>query len=383
MSVARDLQALLGSAENTAALREIYARVIERILAELAAGVTRPGMARAREVLAKVRELAAQLDPRKDGAVRRWIQSEFAKAYYLGDAAAIEGIEAARGRAPEARGNLVPIPTGAFTAINQLQLRATVAALSDRLHDVQRQILTKAGLFVRRTQLVFAQDAEVRSHIVGGIIRGQTHREVATDIARTILTGKLSPAAAQRMRDAGFAGDLELFRQIGHGQMVTVGQKTMDVRNYSDLVARTMAAEAHRIGTVTRLQQSGINHVRISRHQQAVEDECTLYAGRVFYVGAGVDALGFPSLRDVAGSGPPWHPHCAHVVEAWVAALKPQSTIDAAREDAGLLPAAAFGTSVKEARQLVEVLKKTGRLVAVAPKGAQDVKHEPPKKGAA
>ncbi len=382
MSVARELQALLASAANVAALEEHYARVIDQILREVAAGVTRPGAARARDTLIRIRELARKLDPRRDSAIRRWIQEEFPKFYYLGDDQAVDGIERARASAAAHLVGIVPEASRAFTAINQLQLRAQVAALTDRLSDVHRQILTRASLVVRRTQLVFSQDVEVRQHVIGGIIRGQTHREVANDIARTILTGKVTPAAAERMRQAGFAGDVELFKQLAKGITITVGGWTGTVRAYAALTARTMGADVHRVGLTTRLQQSGINHVRISRHQQAEEDECTLYAGRIFFVGAGEDPLGFPSLRDVPNSGPPWHPNCAHVIEPWVAALKPQPSIDAARADAGLLPAGAFGKSTKEVRELVEVLRKTGKLDAIAPKGSSDIKP-PEKKGAA
>ena len=374
MSVARELQALLASAENVSALEEHYARVVDQILREVAAGVSRPGAARARDTLIRIRELARKLDPRRDNAIRKWINEEFPKFYYLGDDSAVDGIESARANAAADLAGVVPEPNQAFTAVNQLQLRAQVAALTDKLSDAHRQILSRAGLVVRRTQLVFSQDVEVRQHVIGGIIRGQTHREVANDIARTILTGKVSPAAAARMREAGFAGDVALFQELAKGIQITVGGWKGSVRAYAALVARTMGAETHRVGQITRLQQSGIDHVRISRHQQAEEDECTLYAGQVFYVGAGEDPLGFPSLQTVPSGGPPWHPHCAHVTEPWVAALKPQTTIDAARANAGLLPQSAYGISVKEARQLVEVLRKTGKLDAIAPKGISDIK---------
>ncbi|MGH9462008.1 MAG: phage minor capsid protein [Vicinamibacteria bacterium] len=382
MSVSRELQSLLASAENVAALEEQYARSIDRILQELAQGITRPGAARARETLLRIRELAQRLDPRRQNAVRRWLEDEFPKFYYLGDDAAARGIDQARGAAAPERRGLVGEPSTGFTALNQLQLRAQVAALTDRLSDVHRQILIKSGLVVRRTQLVFSQDAEIREHVIGGIIRGETHREVANDIARTILTGKVSPAAAERMRQAGFAGDVALFEQLGRRELVTVGKKTMDVRVYANLVARTMGAETHRVGMITRLQQNEINHVRISRHQQTEEDECTLYAGRVFYVGPGEDPLGFPSMNTIPSGGPPWHPNCAHVVTPFVVAAKPPAAVEAALEDINRLPGGAFAVSAKEARELVEVLREAGKLEEIAPKGAADVKP-PPKKGAA
>jgi hypothetical protein len=382
MSVARDLLSLLASAANLAALDEIYARVIDRILREVASGVTRPGAARARETLIRIREIARDIDPKRDGALRRWIYEEFPNAYYLGDDAAVQGIRSQTERAAPERAQGFPEPRTAFTPINQIQLRAQVAAITDKLSDLQRQILSRATGVVRRTQLVFAQDAEVRQHVIGGIIRGQTHRQVATDIARTILTGKVSPAAAARMAQAGFAGDVETWKQMAKGYQIQVGGWKGSVRAYVALTARTMQADLHRVGMVVRLQQNNISHVRISRHQQDKVDECTLYAGQVFYVGPGVDPLGFPSLRSIPNGGPPWHPNCAHVTEAFVVGVKPETAVKAALENVQRLPAPAFGRTVKEVRELVEVLRKTGKLDGIAPKGSADIKPQPPKEAA-
>jgi len=381
MSTARDLQSLLSSAENLAALDALYERTIDQILAEVAAGVTRPGAARARETLIRIRELATRLDPRRDSAVRRWIYVEFPNAYYLGDEAAVSGLESQVKRAAEERAAAFPEIRTAFTALNQLQLKAQIAALTDRLSDVHRHILSRAGIAVRRTQLVFSQDAEVREHVIGGIIRGQTHREVATDIARTILTGQVPPAAAARMREAGFAGDVETWKQMSKGFQMTVGGWTGSARAYANLTARTMQAELHSVGMITRLQQNSINHVRISRHQQAKADVCTLFAGRVYYIGPGTDPMGFPSIKTIPGGHFPPHPNCAHVMEPFVVAVKSPEAVAAALGDAQRLPKKFTAISTKEANELVGAMNEAA-LNEIAPKGTADVKP-PERRGAA
>jgi len=353
MAAARELQSLLASAENAAALEGYYERTVRRILQELAGGVSQPGAARARELLMKIRDLARMIDPRRDSPVRRWIQGEFPKAFLLGDRAAIRQVKEILREVPPEKWDLVGEPAVGFTAVNQTALRAITASLTDRLSDIQRQVLTTAGLLVRRTQLVFQQDAEVREHIVSGIIRGATGREISDDIARAILTGQVSPAAAERLRQAGFAGNLELYKQLSAGQFITVGKARMSVRVYANLVARTMSREAHSIGTRVRLQQQGIDHVRVSETMPLKPDICSLILGQIYFIGPGEDPLGFPSLKEIPGGQFPPHPNCRHVLEPWVAVLKSESQVAAARATSDLVPDQFFGTNLDEAAELV------------------------------
>ena len=226
------------------------------------------------------------------------------------------------------------------------------------MSDIHRQILTTAGLTVRRTQLVFQQDAGIREQVVGGIIRGSSGREISDDIARLILEGKSNPEGLKRLRENGFQNDLiDLYGRLSKGEMVKVGARNFSVRSYANLTARTMLREAHKVGTVVRLQQNGVDHVQISKHAQEKPDVCTAFAGRVYYVGPEAeDPLGFPPLKSITNGGPPFHPNCAHVTQPYVAVLKSQTNVGAAREESDLLPRRFFGKTAAEVTELVEAL---------------------------
>jgi hypothetical protein len=375
VAASRELQAFLSSDGVVAALDRHYARVIERILQELAAGISRPGASRARDLLITLRDLVAQLDPKKDSFVRTWIRERLPQAFILGDKSAVRQVREELEKVTAEKRALVGDLNRSFTAVNTLALRAIVAAMEDRLVDAARQVLTTSSFAIRRTQLILHQDQAVREAVTGGIIRGAAGREISDDIARIILTGEADREALQRLRARGFQSDsIALYKRLSEGQFIKVGDRNFNVRAYANLVARTMPREAHRVGTVVRLQQNGIDHVRISQHKQVEIDECTPFAGRVYYIGPlPQDPLGFPHLKQVTNGGPPWHPHCIHVVEPFVAVLKPQSAIDAARADAELLPRRFLGKTAAEVRDLVHALDEN-ELKAIAPKGMGDIK---------
>jgi hypothetical protein len=371
MANPRDLLALLASAENTAALEAIYDRVVDRILRELAAGVSRPGAGRARDLLIRLREIAAEIDPTKDSQVRRWIQRELPKAFILGDKTAVQEIrQQLEDAVAEPRAAFGEI-NRSFVALNTLQLRTLAATMTDRLSSVHRQVLETAGLVVRRTQLILQQDQEVREAIVSGIIRGTSQRQRSNDIARVILTGKAAPDVVARLRQAGFAGEIELYKQVGRGELITVGKRRMKVRAYSNLVSKTMSREAASVSTVVRLQQNGVNHVQVSSNRPERADVCTLILGQVYYIGPGEDPLGFPSLKEIPGGHFPPHPNCRHTLKAWVAALKREPEIQRARRLAGLVPDRFFGKTTSEVEDLVHALSDD-ELRKIAPAAYDD-----------
>jgi hypothetical protein len=363
MALARDLLILLASDTNVAALERLYFRVIERVLRELAAGVSRAGAARARETLIRIRQLAAALDPRRDSLVRDWIRRELPKAFILGDIAAARELERqlADAGADSAEGIKV---NRAFGAVNQTQLGILVATMIAKLEDAHRQILQTAGMVIRNTQLRAQTNAEVRAHVVDGIVRGLTGREVSNAIAKAILTGRISPEDAARLRAAGHAGDLELYRQLSEGKLITVGGRRFDVRAYANLVARTMSREAASVATVLRLQQSGVGHIQVSETMPLEPDVCSLVAGNVYYIGEGADPLGFPAYASMPGGKLGLHPHCRHVPLPFVAVRKPEPFIDELRANV-FASRDFFGTSSSEASRRVHELVKSGGIAAL------------------
>ncbi|HKS17045.1 MAG TPA: phage minor capsid protein [Planctomycetota bacterium] len=358
MASSRELTSLLSSADVVAALEGHYERAIERIIRELARGVSRPGSARAQELLGRIRELAKEINPNRDSKIRRWIEDNVPDAFILGDKSAVRQLrEELQDASPAARQEFGDL-NRAFTSMNSTALRAITASMKDSLNSIHQQILTTSQNVVRRTQLVFQQDAAVRDAVVSGLIRGGSGRELSDDIATIILKGKESAESLQNLRQNGFQNDtIDLYDRLSKGQFLRVGERNFSVRAYANLTARTMLREAHKVGTKVRLQQNGVDHIRISKHAQDKPDVCTPFAGRVFYIGAEeADPLGFPPLKSITNGGPPFHPNCAHVLEPYVAVLKTQNAVDVALEDADALPRRFFAKSAAEVTELVEVL---------------------------
>lgn len=381
MALSRDLLILLASDGNVAALERLYVQAIARILEELAAGVTRAGAGRARDTLIRIRELAAELNPRRDSQVRDWIRRELPKAFILGDKATAR--EAARqlAEAGAERVGDVKVNT-AFTAVHSTALSAMVATMTARLEDAHRQILQTAGFVVRNTQLKAQTNQEVKEHIVDGIIRGREGRKVSNDIARAILTGKLSPEAVQRLRQAGHAGDIELYKALADGQFITVGKRRFDVRAYANLVARTMSREAASNAAVLRLQQSEIWHIQVSPAMPTEPDVCSLVAGNVYYIGAGEDPLGFPAYSSMPGGKLGLHPHCRHVPMPWVAALKPKPATEELLDNV-FAAESFFGASSTEASKRIRELVKSGGIAAIQKFNPRLFGLKPPARGRA
>jgi len=363
MGISRDLLVLLGSDRNVAELERLYARTIDSILRELAAGVSRAGAGRARDTLIRIRQLAAKINPRADSQVRDWIRRELPKAFILGDKDTARDVLATLAQAGAESVAGVRVSDG-FSGASNAQLNILIATMTARLEEIHRQVLQTAGFVIRNTQLKAQANQEIRQTIVDGIVRGKTGRDVSNDIAKAILTGKVSPDAAERLRAAGHAGDIELYKQLSEGQFITVGKKRMDVRAYSNLVAKTMTREAATVATVARLQQSGVNHIQVSMTMPTDPDVCALIAGNVYYVGAGADPLGFPSYTIMPGGKIPAHPHCRHVAMPFVAALKTEPLLDSLRGNV-FAAESFFGTDSSEASKRIGVLVKAGGVAAI------------------
>lgn len=356
MAASRELQSLLASSDTISALDRYFKRTIERILRDLAAGVSRPGAARAAELLRTIQDIAATINPNVASPLRTWIRKHVPEAYILGDKSAVRQLgEQLQGATSQQRADFGPL-NRAFTPVNSTSLRAIAGTFKDRMSDIYRQVLTTSGLAVRRTQLVFQQDAGIREQVVSGIIRGASGRQLSDDIARVILDGRGNAAALRRLRENGFQNDtIDLYDRLSRGEFITVGKRNFSVRTYANLTSRTMLREAHKVGTVVRLQQNGVDHVQISKHAQDKPDVCTAFAGRVFYVGAlPQDPLGFPPLKSITNGGPPFHPNCAHVAQPYVVPLKGQKAVDSAREASAQLTARFFGKTAAEVTEVVE-----------------------------
>lgn len=356
MAADRELRGFLNQANVTSALEAHYQRILDRILRELAAGVSRPGGARTAELVRTVRQLINELDPKRDSFVRDWIKKNIPRAFVLGDRAATRELqnqlESAASGSAENFGNI----NRTFTGVNQTAMRAITAAMEETLGGAADQMRSNLGLFIRKTQQVLVSEPAIRNVTVSGIIRGSTFRQRSDEIAAVLLGKKITPQIKKDLSEIGFRAEhFNDFERIARGEMITAGARKFNVRDYANLVARTQTREAHKVGTVVRLQSNGINHVRVSVHAQDMKDECSPFAGRVFYVGPlALDPLGFPSLKSIPNGGPPFHPNCKHVIEPFVVAFKTQEKVDAERQASQAIPRILFGKTASEVRKLVK-----------------------------
>jgi len=365
------LRALLGEADTVAALEAIYERQVQRILLELSQGITRPGADRAVELLVRLRTLIADLDPSRESAVRSWIERNIPSAFVLGDDQATEEVRAELAQASaEDRAAFGHLVTG-FTAVSDQQMRAIAALMEETLGSAAEQIRRTVGIAVQRTQLALPTDAAVREASIGAIVRGASGRQLSDDIAGIILEGKAGPDALARLQKLGFRPDLvELYQRLSKGQFININGRNYDVRKYANLVGRTMMREAITKGAILRLQANGVDHIRISLHDQQEADVCTIYAGRIYYIGQGEDPVGFPAYTSIPSI--PLHPHCTHGVEAYPMQFKSPTQVQADLADAALLPDDWYGQGAGAITKKVHELTYSG-LVAIAPRGAAHV----------
>lgn len=374
MAAANELRGLLNNKRTLSALDRHVRRTLDQIGRELAAGVSKPGAARARSLVKRMRELSDRLDPKKKGFVRDWIRENAPRAFVLGDRAATRQLrEDLQKTSTEKRADFGEI-NRTFGGVNNASLKTITAAMETSLGQGADQVRNQLGLIIRRTQQRLVADQEIRDATVGGIIRGATGRQVADDIASSLLGKKVPKQVKERLRARGFrAEDFEAFEQVARKEMISVGGRRMNVRSYSDMVARTQMVEAHKVSTVTRLQQNGVDHVRISFHRQKVKDECTPYAGKVFYVGPlPKDPAGFPKLSDLPNGGPPFHPNCKHVTEPFVVDFEEPEDIEKERVSSKQLPRRLFGKTAKEIRKEVAELTLE-QLEEINPEAAESI----------
>jgi hypothetical protein len=120
----------------------------------------------------------------------------------------------------------------------------------------------------------------------GGVIGGDTHRDVAAELARRLVSEGVTDASTAFVDAAGRRWSLD---------------------SYASMVARTTTREATTAATANRMLEHGLDLVTISRHRHPA-DECSQWEGRTFSL-RGLDTR-YPRLV----VRPPFHPNCAHVM---------------------------------------------------------------------
>jgi hypothetical protein len=348
----RDLASLLDSRSTISSLQSIYDSVMEDIIAELSEGLSQPGAQRVSSLTSAVNNLLQELNPNRDSLVSQWIKENVRKAFVLGDAAATQDLRSELRRVGRGTRQL----RSTWTAVNATELRAITAAMQATARGKMEEIRRLIGFRIRRTQLTLAKNERLRALTRRGIIRGRTGKQIADDMASMLLGKKVPPEVKKRLRAHGFsAQDFEALEQLARKQVIRVGGRTFTVRQYADLVSRTQLREAHTLGTVARLQQNAIDHVRITRHPMPVPDECTPFAGKVFYIGPlDKDPLGFRPLRETVNGGPPFHPNCRHVAIPYVVPMRSERDVEEKAESSKAIPRRFLGKGAGDVRKMIE-----------------------------
>lgn len=355
MVVAAAMDQVLKNDAIARRLARQYELTIKRIMRELAAGVSKAQAFRAEALIARMKVLLKQLDPRQAGLVQDWIQKELPKAYVHGDAETTRQLQAALDEAPIAAQRRFPTIDTRFTAINETALRGVIAAMESTMGAAKTQMEQVLGRVIRQTQTSLKRAAEIRDVTVSGFLRGVTPQAIADDIAGVLL-GKALPAEVRaRLEATGFnASMFQEFQAVAQSKLIQVGKRRYDVATYSRLVARTQLREVQQIAAITRGRQNGINHVQVLRHEQDHVDVCTAFMGRVFYTGEGEDPAGFPSYFSLPNRGIPFHPYCECNTKPYVLLLESPANIAGDRNDANLLPAEFFGSTSQQVTELVQ-----------------------------
>lgn len=372
MAASRELTALINNARTVAALEAHVRRVLERIQRQLVAGVTAASSQRIAALVAELNATVSSMGVKGDTFVKRWIRRNVERASVLGDDAATRQLR------EQFRKALVDPKSikDAWGPLNQTKLRNVTAAMESTMGLRAEQMKQVLGKVVRDTQRTLTQNIAIRRATVNGIIRGATGKALRDDIASIFLKGKVTPEVRRRLAEVGFRGDMfTSFEQIARGQIIQVGKIRINVASYADLVARTQMREAHTVAGIARLQQNQIDHVQISNHAQKVEDECTPWAGNVYYIGEGEDPAGFPPLSSVLNGGPPFHPRCAHVIAPYVIVFKTPEAIQKDLDATKALPKRFFGKESKDIRKMIKEASPR-ELKAIAPRGAADIKKK-------
>jgi hypothetical protein len=235
-------------------------------------------LAQRRRALAHLRQYNAILTRMRDEAAA-WAQANLPEAYRLGMAFADDGIARIR----KAGINLGRPQYETFAQVHQ----QAVAAAADEMLRVTDFAVAQIG---RR---------------VGDVFR----RVGVEEVAKGIAEGKARVEVSEQIRERLMAEGKPFFTdRLG---------RTWDLDRYSEMVARTTTREAATRGTINRLLEHNIDLAQVSAHNAS--DFCIYYENVIVSIGPEPHPV-YPPISAIDG-GPPFHPHCAHVLTPFVERL--------------------------------------------------------------
>jgi hypothetical protein len=194
-----------------------------------------------------------------------------------------------------------------FTVINE---RAVALAAQDITARLNQTINAHA----------FNARAVFRSLSEGPLSGAVREARVSEIIARGIISGDPREAMRAMRREIGTSigfGELDRYRKLGN-QLIEVGNATMNVRTYAEMVTRTRTREAMVEASIDTQVEAGFDLGQIVGANSA--NFCTRFLGLVVVL-RGPARDDYPSIDELPDGPPPFHPNCSKSVAPYDAEL--------------------------------------------------------------
>jgi hypothetical protein len=282
-------------------LVDVYQRAGQRI----AAMVTNPtgGRAHARKFN---RARAAVLGKQIDQVLKEVKGFTVAWAPQAASSAFARGLRDANSQLTQAGVRMDPRTlTGSFSVIDRRTVAVIAADMAVSLDAALSDQAKSARRVLRAISSTAVADSQVSEIIAAGAVSGDvraTYKAMRKAIADgAVASGELS------------AADVDSYRRAGQ-QIIRVGNADLTVRQYAQMLVRTRTRQATVQARHERLIQHDVRLVSIVGALS--ENFCTAYLGRVFSIDGSDDR--YPSLAELPGGGPPFHPNCSKSTRAFI-----------------------------------------------------------------
>lgn len=329
-----ELRAILSDADSLAALVRYYERGWDRILKTLALGIAKPAASRTNRLLAELRRILANLDPRRDSFVKHWVRDWIRKAFLAGETSAMDAL-----------------PDGAS--------RASARELSDQVGNTTAALASKLGFLAASMEasVAAALYAAGRAILNAPDLRGAVAAEglvetsvltVVQDLQEVVLDGANAEISA-RLARKGIPRFVTASLDKVHRGVVTVGKASVSIPAYVRQSGQDALGEAHNSASLAVAHRNEVDHVFVDKESsKKICPFCAQVEFNVFYDGLlAKDPAGFPRLKDLP-PGPAWHPNCVHIVTPWDIRTKSPAEIAEALALALEIPADHYGANAVE-----------------------------------
>ncbi|MBT2217831.1 hypothetical protein KK120_18650 [Virgibacillus dakarensis] len=136
----------------------------------------------------------------------------------------------------------------------------------------------------------------------------RTLRQITKEqVIKNVISGDPVKMSSEQLRD-------KMLEQGFKGYTKRNGDK-IDVDNYARLVLHTKTMQAHNDGTILTMTQEGFDLVQVSYHKSSC-DTCSKYENKIYSISGTSDK--YPPVSSMPNGGPPFHPHCRHVLKPYI-----------------------------------------------------------------